>query len=101
MAIYLKNVTFIDWQTLEFKNSNIKVNSGINSGYEFINEIPDNLNEEIIDCTGKFVTKSFVCGHHHIYSALARGMGSPKKNPENFGRTQIIGRHSKRFIEFN
>ncbi|MCD6292507.1 MAG: amidohydrolase family protein, partial [Deltaproteobacteria bacterium] len=23
-------------------------------------------------------------GHHHVYSALARGMGAPKKNPENF-----------------
>ena len=84
MAIYLKNATFIDWQTLEFKNSNIKVNQGINNGFEFINEIPLNLNDEIIDCTGKYVTKSFVCGHHHIYSALARGMGAPKKNPENF-----------------
>ncbi|OFX32520.1 MAG: amidohydrolase [Bacteroidetes bacterium GWA2_32_17] len=84
MAIYLKNATFIDWQTLEFKNSNIKVNHGINNGFEFINEIPSNLNDEIIDCTGKCVTKSFACGHHHIYSALARGMGAPKKNPENF-----------------
>jgi len=84
MAIYLKNATFIDWQTLKFKNSNIKVNHGINNGFEFINEIPLNLNDEIIDCTGKYVTKSFVCGHHHIYSALARGMGAPKKNPENF-----------------
>ena len=84
MSIYLKNATFIDWQTLEFKNSNIKVNQGINNGFEFINEIPLNTNEEIIDCTGKYVTKSFVCGHHHIYSALARGIGAPKKNPENF-----------------
>jgi dihydroorotase-like cyclic amidohydrolase len=57
MAIYLKNATFIDWQTLEFKTSNIKVNSGINNGFEFINEIPINSNEEIIDCTGKYVTK--------------------------------------------
>ncbi|MBI5538771.1 MAG: amidohydrolase family protein [Bacteroidia bacterium] len=84
MAIYLKNAIFIDWQTLEFKTSNIKVISGINNGFEFINEIPVNSSEEIIDCTGKYVTKSFVCGHHHIYSALARGMGAPKKNPENF-----------------
>lgn len=84
MAIYLKNATFIDWQTLEFKNSNIKVNQGNNNGFEFINEIPIDTKEEIIDCSGKYVTKSFVCGHHHIYSALARGMGAPKKNPENF-----------------
>lgn len=84
MSIYLKNATFINWRTLEFKNSNIKVNQGINNGFEFINKIPLNTNEEIIDCTGKYVTKSFACGHHHAYSALARGMGAPKKNPENF-----------------
>ena len=30
------------------------------------------------------MTKSFAVGHHHVYSALARGMGAPKKNPENF-----------------
>jgi cytosine/adenosine deaminase-related metal-dependent hydrolase len=28
--------------------------------------------------------KSFACGHHHVYSALARGMGAPKKIPANF-----------------
>lgn len=84
MSIYLTNANYIDWQTLEFRKANLKVNEGVNNGFEFISEIPTNTNEEIIDCTGKYVTKSFVCGHHHIYSALARGMGAPKKNPENF-----------------
>ncbi len=37
-----------------------------------------------LDCSGRYITKSFACGHHHVYSALARGMGAPKKNPENF-----------------
>jgi cytosine/adenosine deaminase-related metal-dependent hydrolase len=30
------------------------------------------------------VTKSFACGHHHIYSALARGMPAPARSPKNF-----------------
>jgi cytosine/adenosine deaminase-related metal-dependent hydrolase len=30
------------------------------------------------------VTKSFGCGHHHIYSTLARGMPAPSKTPSNF-----------------
>lgn len=42
------------------------------------------LEGEVIDCQGKIVTKSFAVGHHHAYSALARGMGAPEKNPENF-----------------
>jgi cytosine/adenosine deaminase-related metal-dependent hydrolase len=31
------------------------------------------------------VTPGLVCAHHHIYSALARGMPSPPKTPETFG----------------
>jgi cytosine/adenosine deaminase-related metal-dependent hydrolase len=40
--------------------------------------------QRIIDCSGNFITKSFANGHHHVYSALARGMPAPKKNPVNF-----------------
>ena len=37
-----------------------------------------------MDCAGRLVTKSFGCGHHHIYSTLARGMPAPQKSPLNF-----------------
>jgi cytosine/adenosine deaminase-related metal-dependent hydrolase len=40
--------------------------------------------DSIFDCHHRLVTKSFVCGHHHIYSALARGMPPPAKTPQNF-----------------
>jgi cytosine/adenosine deaminase-related metal-dependent hydrolase len=30
------------------------------------------------------VTPGLVCGHHHLYSALARGMPSPPRAPETF-----------------
>lgn len=82
MATILKNANFINWQTLEISKKNIEISEGINSGIKFIETIPANSN--IIDCTDKYVTKSFVCGHHHIYSALARGMNPPKKSPDNF-----------------
>ncbi|MFA5781551.1 MAG: amidohydrolase family protein [Bacteroidales bacterium] len=84
MNLFLKNASFIDWQTLEFRNTSIKINSGTGGGIEFIREIPHDNNIQVIDCTGKLVTKSFACGHHHVYSALSRGMGAPKKQPENF-----------------
>ena len=84
MTVYLKNATYIDWQSLEFKNINIKVNSGIDGSIDFINDFSALPNDEVIDCTGKYVTKSFACGHHHVYSALARGMNAPKKQPRNF-----------------
>lgn len=85
MSILLKNATYIDWKTLEFKNTHILVEEGISGKIKFINSIDDIKNvNETIECKGKLVTKSFAVGHHHVYSSLARGMGAPKKNPENF-----------------
>ncbi|MFW5793611.1 MAG: amidohydrolase family protein [Bacteroidota bacterium] len=87
MAILLKNATFINWQTLEFKNTNILVEEGINGKIQFIDKVEQTDSKKIkqtIDCTGKLVTKSFAVGHHHVYSALAKGMPPPKKSPDDF-----------------
>jgi len=84
MILYLKNAIYIDWQTFEFKKCTIKVEEGIDKNFEFINENEISEKSQVIDCEGKYVTKSFACGHHHIYSALACGMPPPAKNPENF-----------------
>lgn len=80
MSIILKNATFIDWKTLVFTKTNLLIEEGEQGKVKFINSIPKDTSAEIIDCTNMYVTKSFVCGHHHAYSALSRGMGSPKKN---------------------
>lgn len=37
-----------------------------------------------VDVSGCVVTGGFVCAHHHLYSALARGMPGPSKAPRNF-----------------
>ena len=81
--IYLKNATFIDWKSQEFKQTHIEVESGETGNIKFIDDIPTEATE-IIDCKGKYVTKSFALGHHHVYSALACGMPAPKKTPTNF-----------------
>jgi len=81
----LKNVRFVDWQTLEFKEGHIKINAGENEGFQWLQTLPPDNNETgVLDCSGKLVTKAFACGHHHVYSALARGMGAPKHIPQNF-----------------
>lgn len=83
MSLYLKNATYLDWQTFQIKQTHLKVTEGFDGATEFINSIPE-TSDAIVDCTGKLVTKSFGCGHHHIYSTLARGMPAPKKIPVNF-----------------
>ncbi len=84
MALYLKNSTYVDWETLELKKTSIKVHEGPKGKIEFTTKFAGEEADTVLDCTGKLVMKSFGCGHHHVYSALARGMGAPKKIPANF-----------------
>ena len=87
MTLILKNTTFINWETLKFSNTNILVETDNNAQLTFIDDfskIEVSDEDEVIDCKGKIVTKSFAVGHHHAYSALARGMPAPKKSPANF-----------------
>jgi putative selenium metabolism protein SsnA len=86
MNLLLRNATYIDWKTLDFSNKNIIVRPD-DDNIQLIPLDDDGFvypDTEVIDCTGKLVTKSFAVGHHHAYSALARGMGSPKISPRNF-----------------
>ena len=94
MTLYIKNANFIDWETLEFTNTHIEISEGKNGGIKLIDTLPLSLADslststsmplQVVDAKGKFVTRSFGCGHHHIYSTLARGMPAPAKTPENF-----------------
>jgi putative selenium metabolism protein SsnA len=40
--------------------------------------------DEIIDGHGAVLMPGLVCGHTHLYSALAAGMPAPPRQPENF-----------------
>lgn len=87
MALILKDATFIHWDTLAFHDGHIVVNEGIDGKiqlYDKFDEITVKVGDTVINCKGKLVTKSFAVGHHHVYSALARGMSAPKKTPVNF-----------------
>jgi len=80
MPVYLKNVTYIDWKTLQFSECHLKVPEDNEGVIEFVDEYP----EAAYDGSGKIVTKSFACAHHHAYSALARGMPPPVNQAQNF-----------------
>jgi putative selenium metabolism protein SsnA len=86
MNLLLKNATYIDWKTLDLcvkdiivrhNDDNIQLVSDTGGATEY----PD---AEVLDCTGKLVTRAFAVGHHHAYSALTRGMDAPRKSPRNF-----------------
>jgi cytosine/adenosine deaminase-related metal-dependent hydrolase len=92
VTIYLKNATYIDWKTLEITSADLAVSPGNDGGIRFIESVPREgelgADDSVLDCSRRLVTKSFACGHHHIYSALARGMPPPPKVPQNF--TEIL-----------
>jgi cytosine/adenosine deaminase-related metal-dependent hydrolase len=87
MSILLKNATYIDWETLVFTDGDILVEEGPGGSIAMMQNGDEQVSDTrttIIDCTGKLVTRSFAIGHHHVYSALARGMPPPAKKPVNF-----------------
>jgi cytosine/adenosine deaminase-related metal-dependent hydrolase len=88
MTIYLKDATYIDWKTLAFESGHLAVGAGDDGGIRFLNALPPKdergVDDRVLHCSRRLVTKSFGCGHHHIYSALARGMPAPSKIPHDF-----------------
>lgn len=92
MTLFLKNARFLDWQSLEIRPTHLALEEGPEGGLGFLEEIPATdqrgAQDRVLDCAGKLVTKAFACGHHHIYSTLARGMPAPAKSPTNF--TEVL-----------
>ncbi len=88
MGVLLKNGTFIHWESLEFVQADVLVDEGADGAIHLTSrndKAPGDISgHTVLDCTGKLITKSFAVGHHHVYSALARGMPAPPKSPENF-----------------
>jgi cytosine/adenosine deaminase-related metal-dependent hydrolase len=82
VPIYLANADYLDAQTCSVTRTSLRVDEGPGGGIELLDELPAGV--EAVDCTGRIVTRSFVVGHHHIYSALARGMPPPPSPPTNF-----------------
>ena len=92
MTLYLRNSRYIDPDTLEITTTHLAVEEGAEGTVTLIDTIPPagerGADDRVLDCKNRFVTRSFGCGHHHIYSALCRGMPAPPKTPTNF--TEVL-----------
>jgi cytosine/adenosine deaminase-related metal-dependent hydrolase len=92
MAVYLEDALFLDWETLELRRTHVRVARG--EPLAFPAGLPRggspgardraSAGDEVIPCDGRLVTRSFGCGHHHVYSALAVGMPPPRRVPATF-----------------
>ncbi len=88
MTLYLQNALFLDWRRLAVTTTDLAVEEGPLGGLRTGAAIPPpaqrDAGDRVLDCAGMLVTRAFGCGHHHIYSTLARGMPAPRKTPTNF-----------------
>jgi hypothetical protein len=66
MTLYLKDATYIDWQTLAFKSGHLAVGSGDDGGIRFLDTLPPDdergVDDRVLDCSRRLVTKSFGSG---------------------------------------
>ena len=86
--LYLRNAAYLHADDFTQSDGHFAVEEGPFGGIRPVSSIPA-FNElapgdRVLDCRGRFVTKALACGHHHIYSALARGMPPAPKAPTTF-----------------
>ena len=86
--LYLRDALYLDSETFALTRANLAVAEGPDGSVTCIDAIPPASDraatDSVIDCDGRIVTRAFGCGHHHIYSALSRGMPSPPRVPADF-----------------
>lgn len=80
--LYLANATHIDARTHAIVRGHLRVDAGPGGTVSFVDVVPPGAN--VIDVSGRIVTRAFAVGHHHVYSALARGMPAPPRSPRSF-----------------
>ncbi|MDT8298083.1 MAG: amidohydrolase family protein, partial [Spirochaetaceae bacterium] len=74
--IVIKNATAVEFDPPRVRENCDVVISGGKIAKVGIGAAKDVAAEKIIDGTGKIVFPGIVCSHHHIYSALSRGIMS-------------------------
>jgi putative selenium metabolism protein SsnA len=82
MSILLSNATLLELSGPRVERADLRVKHGII--VERARRLKAKAGEPVFDFSGKYLLPGMVCGHTHLYSALARGMPAPKKTPRNF-----------------
>ena len=86
--LYLHNAAYLDSDSFAVTQGHIAVEEGpfgqIRLGVDIPPAHERQEGDRVVYCHGKLVTRALACGHHHIYSALSRGMPPAPKAPKNF-----------------
>ena len=82
MTLYLANARHVDATSHAIRAGHLAVAPGPGGPVAFVDAIPPGA--QVFDCGGRLVTRAFANAHHHVYSALARGMPAPPRTPTSF-----------------
>jgi putative selenium metabolism protein SsnA len=78
----LRNATLISLAGSTVERADLRIEKGVITAKA--RKLKAVTGEKMVELSGKFVMPGMVCGHTHLYSALARGMPAPKKIPRSF-----------------
>lgn len=81
MSLFVRNVRFWDPDAGTLVTGDLLVDE---AGLRPADGTVDAGDHTVLDGRGRLALPGLVCGHHHIYSALARGMPPPPRPPRNF-----------------
>jgi len=83
MTLHLRDVTFWDRTSGSLQRGDLVVEPGP-AGRLRRGDGPPARGDTVRDCQGLLALEGLTCGHHHLYSALARGMPAPPRSPRDF-----------------
>ena len=79
MSLVVRNVSWWDWRTGRLQAGDLRVGDDV-----ALLDGPAPALAGEVDGQGGLAMAGLVCGHHHLYSALARGMPAPPRPPRSF-----------------
>ena len=86
--LYLRDAAMLDGATFAAASGHFAVEEGPSGSVRALDAVPSaselKPGDSVLDCRGRFVLRAFACGHHHVYSALSRGMPPAPRTPKNF-----------------
>ncbi len=83
MTLYLRDVVFWDRRAGDLRPGNLIVEAGPQGGLQ-VTTAPPSPDQTVVEGDGALALAGLTLGHHHAYSALARGMPPPARAPRDF-----------------
>ncbi len=83
MSLYIHDATVFDRESGDLVRGDLRLGAGPDGDRELTSDGPA-PDDTLIEAHGALALEGLTNAHHHIYSALARGMPAPSRTPRDF-----------------